>query len=226
MVTKKALTMKKLLRSTVLLSALLCIGGLTHSASFDCGKARSAKEKMICADPQLSALDEQLAASYKDALERSGSPKPIRQWQRDWLKHGDVSDCTTPACLTQAVTTRIQMLDAVAGKQAPAARWHGTYERFFNGVRDTDPAGITLIGLNGNKVFAVGNAIWVGPNAAQGQVNTGLIEGIGQIKAGKAVFDLDGCSASIALTPTGLTVQEESGCGGLNVTFNGDYRKQ
>lgn len=218
--------MKKYLRPAVLWTALFCIGGLAQAASFDCAVARSAKEKMICADPQLSALDEQLDASYKDALARSGAKPTIRQWQRDWLKNGEVSRCTAAACLTQAMNTRIQMLDAVASSATPAARWHGSYVRFANGVRDSHSADITLIGLHGNKVVASGSAVWLGPNAAQGQVHTGEIEGVGQIKAGKAIFDLDGCTATIALTATGLVVQDESGCGGLNVTFIGDYRKK
>lgn len=218
--------MKKYLRPAVLSAVVLCLGGLAQAASFDCALARSAKEKMICANPQLSVLDEQLAASYKEALERSGAKSIVRQWQRDWLKSSEVAGCTTAACLAQAMNTRIQLLDAVASSQTPAGRWHGSYARFANGVRDSDSADLTLIGLHGNKVFATGQALWVGPNAAQGQVHTGEIEGAGHIKAGKATFDLDGCTATLALTATGLVVQEESGCGGLNVTFIGDYRKK
>ena len=218
--------MQKYLRPAVLWTALCCLGGLAQAASFDCALARSAKEKMICADPQLSALDEQLSASYKDAVERSSAKTTLRQWQRDWLKNGEVSSCTTAACLTQAMNTRIQLLDAVASSAAPAARWHGSYVRFVNGARDSDSADITLIGLHGNKVLASGQAIWLGPNAAQGQVHTGGIDGVGHIKAGKAVFDLDGCTATIALAGAGVVVEEESGCGGLNVTFIGNYRKK
>ena len=42
----------------------------------------------------------------------------------------------------------------------------------------------------------------------------------------KAVFDLDGCSATLALEAQGLAVLEESGCGGMNVSFVGNYRRE
>ena len=218
--------MKKNLRSALALAALCCLGNYALAASFDCRQARTTKEKMICADAQLSALDEQLDASYKDALKRSGALKTVRQLQRSWLKNGDVANCASAACLTQAITARIQLLDSVATAQTPTARWNGSYVRFFNGARDSDAADLTLLGLHGNKVYAAGNAIWQGPNAAQGQVHTGEIDGVGQIKTGKVVFDLEDCSATLALTPAGLTVEDASGCGGMNVTFIGDYRKQ
>lgn len=214
--------MKKNLRSALALAALCCLGNYALAASFDCRQARTTKEKMICADAQLSALDEQLDASYKDALKRSGALKTVRQLQRSWLKNGDVANCASAACLTQAITARIQLLDSVATAQTPTARWNGSYVRFFNGARDSDAADLTLLGLHGNKVYAAGNAIWQGSNT----VHTGEIDGVGQIKTGKVVFDLEDCSATLALTPAGLTVEDASGCGGMNVTFIGDYRKQ
>lgn len=39
-----------------------------HAASFDCGKAASQMERLICSDSQLSKSDEDLAASYSRAL--------------------------------------------------------------------------------------------------------------------------------------------------------------
>ena len=89
-----------------------------------------------------------------------------------------------------------------------------------------DPASITLIGLNGNRILASGNALWEGPNAANGQVHTGEIDGIGSLRGTQAVFELDGCSATLVLEAQGLAVLEESGCGGLNVSFVGRYRRE
>ncbi len=42
-----------------------------QAASFDCGKAKTRVEKLICANAELSKLDEQLSREYKAALERS-----------------------------------------------------------------------------------------------------------------------------------------------------------
>ena len=40
-------------------------GMLANAASFDCSKANSPASKLICSDPQLSKLDEVMAATYK-----------------------------------------------------------------------------------------------------------------------------------------------------------------
>ena len=52
-----------------------------HSASFDCAKATTKIEKVICANPKLSELDEKLSALYKKVLELS--PIPWRGGVRD-----------------------------------------------------------------------------------------------------------------------------------------------
>ena len=40
---------------------LIAVAGPASAASFDCGKARTKVEKLICADPQLSRQDSDLA---------------------------------------------------------------------------------------------------------------------------------------------------------------------
>lgn len=214
----------------VAVSALALLGlfaaSAAQAASFDCNKAKTPLEKTICSDMKLSALDDELNATYKAVAEQSGNKEAIRRWQREWLKSYEVTSCKDAACWQTQFSERIAALKNVAGSQDPAARWHGHYVRYTNGRKDIDPASLTLIGLSGNRVFASGNALWEGPNAANGQVHTGEINGIGQLKGGKAVFDLDGCSATLALKTQGLVVENESGCGGMNVSFIGDYRKE
>ena len=51
-----------------------------YAASFDCNKATTETEKAICADPELSALDELMSEKF---LSIEG-PKPIAE-QRNWL---------------------------------------------------------------------------------------------------------------------------------------------
>jgi hypothetical protein len=46
------------------------------------------------------------------------------------------------------------------------------------------------------------------------------------LKSGRAVFDLDGCTATMALNENGVKVEEESGCGGMNVLFVGEYKRK
>jgi uncharacterized protein len=44
-----------------------------RGASFDCAKASTRIEKMICSDGEASDLDGQLARAYRDALSRATS---------------------------------------------------------------------------------------------------------------------------------------------------------
>jgi uncharacterized protein len=84
--------------------------GVADAASFDCAKAAAPVEKMICASPQVSALDEQLAALYGHA---KGGSDAVRTSQREWLSH--VRDkCGTTDCLVQAYTARIAELKSPA----------------------------------------------------------------------------------------------------------------
>ncbi len=58
------------------------------AASFDCKKASTWVEKIVCSNPELSKLDEQMAKAYSDAL-KSLSPegqKETKQYQKQWLK--------------------------------------------------------------------------------------------------------------------------------------------
>jgi uncharacterized protein YecT (DUF1311 family) len=56
-----------------------------HSASFDCKKAKSNVEKIICADAQLTKLDEQLANGYSDLLRIYPVPVALKVRQKQWL---------------------------------------------------------------------------------------------------------------------------------------------
>src|SRR5262249_51543075 len=196
------------------------------AASFNCAAARSAMEKLICGDANLSKLDEELGAAFKQAQERSGAKKTITHWQREWLHGPDVTDCTTAACLAPLFAERVKLLSSVAPATDAAAKWNGEDDRYWKGKKDRDEASLLLVGLSDNRVYVSGSAAWKGPNAANGQVNVGEMQGVGVLEGPMAVFDLHGCTARLALHDKGLEVEDESGCGGLNVTFNGSYRRR
>jgi uncharacterized protein len=92
----------------------------TLSASFDCAKANTPIERMICANLQLSSLDETLAATYAKALERVEVPNELKRDQRAWLATSRRA-CSTEACLILAYKRRIDELkDGISSKdQAP-----------------------------------------------------------------------------------------------------------
>ena len=56
---------------------LLSLASGAHSASFDCQKAKSVNERLICEDAELSKLDDELAFAYKEALRKSSNPKEL-----------------------------------------------------------------------------------------------------------------------------------------------------
>lgn len=81
------------------------------AASFDCSKATSTTETLICKDTQTSALDDKLQQTYKAALGAvaPSSKKALIEEQRHWIAYTrDV--CQDEACLQQAYTARIDTL--------------------------------------------------------------------------------------------------------------------
>ncbi|MDR1284953.1 MAG: lysozyme inhibitor LprI family protein [Campylobacteraceae bacterium] len=60
-------------------------------ASFDCKKAKTDVEKLICSNEELSRLDEELNEAYKKllAMTNNDDKKMIIQEQREWVKYRD-----------------------------------------------------------------------------------------------------------------------------------------
>lgn len=98
--------MKRL--ASCLLLAIAGIGGAS-AASFDCKKAVTRVEKLVCADASLSLFDEQLDAAYRNGLSRSTSPDAFRAAQRRWLAT-QRDACGDLACLQRAYVARVDAL--------------------------------------------------------------------------------------------------------------------
>lgn len=73
-----------------------------RGASFDCGKAQRKVEHLICDNPEISKLDDDLAASYKAALQGQRQVDAIKQAPKQWLKERNV--CPDVDCLDHANT--------------------------------------------------------------------------------------------------------------------------
>ncbi len=67
------------------------------AASFDCAKAKSRSEVLVCQTPQLSQLDEQLAQTYKADLAVSPTPVGLTLSQRQWMAERDKGESTGEA---------------------------------------------------------------------------------------------------------------------------------
>lgn len=209
------------------MALLLTASATALAASFECGKARSKTEKLICSDAEVSALDETLNVAYKRAIDRVADKPGLRQSQRDWLASYSLTECSTPACLREAFAERIAVLDDVAEPDVAASKWSGKFVRYWKGKEDRHTASIALLGLRSGRLYVSGAALWLGPNASEGQVNTGDITGYSKLVSpdGTALVDVDGCTAQLKLSGDTVEVTNESGCGGHNVTFDGQYRR-
>lgn len=98
-------------------AAVMLSAGGARAASFDCGKALAGIEHLICNDADLNSLDQQLAAAFAGAMDRSASPAKVRQGQLAWLKSRDGCANDRP-CLRAAYDKRIKMLTALSDPPA------------------------------------------------------------------------------------------------------------
>ena len=78
------------------------------SASYDCSKASTQVEHLICNDDELSKLDEELAFNYAETMELGEYKSYLKNSQEFWLKNiRDV--CTNSACLKEVYEQRINL---------------------------------------------------------------------------------------------------------------------
>jgi uncharacterized protein len=102
-------------------TAWIILGSLllttANAASFNCTRATSRIEQLICSDSQLSKSDEALAATYTNALKETTNPGSVRKQQRKWLGKLRKS-CTDVACVKSAYLERIAQLESIKKSEA------------------------------------------------------------------------------------------------------------
>lgn len=211
--------------TAVLLSAV--ISWAAHAASFDCRKASTRIENLICTDTELSSLDEQLSKAYREALAKGVNKASVKQWQKQWLFLTRDS-CADTACLKTVYASHVSELREYSQIASTGTAISGMYERYYHGKRDKHSATIHVFELQKKRARVVGSAIWIG-NAAKGNVNVGEIGGVFPLDGNKFYYketEEDSCHLTISFAKNALVVTEDnSRCGGLNVSFNGEYRK-
>ncbi|GEM_PF-2033891 len=109
-----------------LVGVFLLWGGVAQAASFDCKKASSRIERLICDTPDLDSFDTQLEGAYRGALDRSADPAALKDKQVAWLKQREA--CTDAACLSGLYQRRIKALGAISDKPAICERAGSTIE--------------------------------------------------------------------------------------------------
>lgn len=96
-----------------LVAALVLGGQVATAASFPCDKASTAVEKTICAQKDLSVLDDALGRYYAAARGALGKGEAcLAADQRAWIR-GTRDACKDAACLKRAYLERLAVLDGV-----------------------------------------------------------------------------------------------------------------
>jgi uncharacterized protein len=102
-----------LISIAVAILLLLVVPLAVDAASFGCAKAKTSAEKTICADQELSKLDEELGQRYAASLGATAREKDkaqLRLEQKEWLKSRDA--CQSALCFAESYRQRIAKLQA------------------------------------------------------------------------------------------------------------------
>jgi len=112
-------------RSLLLVATALTYGSFTFpttafSASFNCSRAGSVAEKLVCNDAELSALDDQLGKTYRLAKSKAADRRTFTA-QSDGFWRWREANCRSRDCLLDWYRQRQAMLDATLhGSDAPS----------------------------------------------------------------------------------------------------------
>lgn len=118
--------------------------------SFDCAKARSEAETLVCSDAELAALDRRMAEVYAQA-KSAGTDENLPAMQRGWVKGRD--ECwkndDTRQCVIEEYKTRLVQLQLDSNKVSvptPVEYSCGDNSKRFTAVfyNDLDPQAAVL----------------------------------------------------------------------------------
>lgn len=96
-----------------------------HAAGFDCTKATSQVEKLICSDGELSKLDDDMAAAYRATTAAPVMADQVRVDQRKWLTERNA--CSEVPCIKSVYNRRIDELRAARISPNSAQTLEGEY---------------------------------------------------------------------------------------------------
>ncbi|MBV9882661.1 MAG: hypothetical protein JO276_06595 [Sphingomonadaceae bacterium] len=92
-------------------------GAAAPSPSFDCARASTAVERMICGDAELAALDRGIAIFYASGRRNARPGRAVRE-QAEWLTSRN--GCDSRACLRQTMIERLWDLSEEVGRDLPS----------------------------------------------------------------------------------------------------------
>ncbi|MGV8933457.1 MAG: lysozyme inhibitor LprI family protein [Gallionellaceae bacterium] len=117
------------------------LGMNAQGASFECGKAQTKVEHLICDNAELSKLDDELAVSYKAALHDKTQADAIKKAQKQWMKDAR-NVCADVGCLKTAYQARIHEL---TGALAQAGIAQKVAQQKISGVELSNKESYTLV---------------------------------------------------------------------------------
>ena len=210
------------------LAAFIALSISSQAAGFDCQKATTFVEKVICQNPSLSSLDEELNSVFNAIKDNSRNPQTLKKQQLVWLKtKRDL--CQTVTCLDDVYKERIIALSSITNvSDSTKSTLAGEYVRYHEKDKpDNRSAFLTISTPEKGKIKVVGTALWVGDIKA-GNVHNGEVSGTFVLKDGLVHYqDEAGCKFIILFGKNALKVNGDNGqCGGLNVSFDGYYKKE
>lgn len=228
----------------IILTIFLIISATNvFAASFTCTKASTAIEKMICADENLSKLDEDLSKIYKQALSAEKFKEELKKQQLMWIKMVR-NTCKDTKCLKVRYDERIaalnnSIIDAGTTQHTNGMRTSENKAELIpkdvsgKYLRETDNENseLEIRLLHGGKVRVIGTSFYgtkreYGPNI--GELDFVSTINNGHVKYSEIIGKGDYYELELTFKERSLSAKEKghSGNFGLNVTFAGEYRKK
>ena len=143
--------------------------------SFDCAKAGSAAEKLVCSDPRLAAMDRETARLYRlastDPKLPAGQLAQLKGAQRGWIKGRD--DCWKDddqrGCIVSSYAQRVHELrqaSKAARAVVPAAGSTGPLPYHCDGLDGL--IGVTFLNVGGGAAYLQWKDRGIGMTQASG----------------------------------------------------------
>lgn len=233
---KTTITFRMLVR-TALLPASFWIAGAVHAASFNCHLAKRPAEQTICAVPELSKLDDQLAIAWSLAPQRvdrshgDSGLNELKNYQRGWRIQRDACGHDVD-CLRTSYLRRLQQLsvpDPETALDINDFHWSQTWTLIEVSSKPLphNRGGLIMILVNpyADAARLTFNASsWNGENSGREYKADAVVRADGK------AFHVgsDGCQLDFAIHGAQMEVEQRGQCGkvlghGSDVDFQGTY---
>ncbi|HII3110964.1 TPA: hypothetical protein ACY3G5_001821 [Morganella morganii] len=107
------------MKKVVVISCLL-FSSASFAVSFDCSKAQSKTEKLVCDSPSLSQADDELYADYLQAKKITGNSDEFKKTVRENRKLR-LQNCDTEACQLEWYKKSSVLFRNIADSKKPAS---------------------------------------------------------------------------------------------------------